>query len=321
MNKQIVFSFLLGLTAFCGIRSAVAAETVVSKGVLDKDTTWSGEILIKGDVEVAEKATLTITPGTTVRFAKVEPFGPDKLFPEKEKENHFPRAELFIKGKLLAQGEKDKKITFTSSEQAPKPGDWGGINFNTSVGNVVENCIVMYADTAVHGHSSKVTVAHNEFRHNGTAIGNKNLKDNPVKCEITVKNNLITENGGGVIVGDGMVVEHNEITKNQFFGIYGKNLADGKVSFNTISGNGKGVILYAVKAMVLSDNNITDNTDYNLSMLEGQTADLAFPKNWWGTADEKKIRVKVLDKATESTLGKADLGNFYTSPVAGAGNI
>lgn len=301
------------------LQPAFGAETVVSKGVLDKDTTWSGEILIKGDVEVAEKATLTIMPGTTVRFAKIEPFGPEKLYPEEEKDNHFPRLELFVRGKMIAKGEKDKKITFTSVEKEAKPGDWGGLNFNTSVDNVVENCVIMYADTGVHAHSSKVTVMNSEFKYNGTAIGNKNLKDNPVKCEIAVERNLITENGGGVIVGDGMKVLHNEISKNQFFGVYGKNLADGTVQFNNISGNGKGAIMYAVKAITLTDNNIVDNTDYNLSMLEGQANDLAFPKNWWGTADEQKIRAKAMDKAGDSELGAADLSNFYTAAVAGAG--
>jgi parallel beta-helix repeat protein len=317
--KSILSFFAAAAAIVLSFQPAFSAETVVNKGVIDKNTTWSGEVLVKGDVQVAKNVTLTIMPGTTVRFAKIEPFGPEKLFPEKEKENHFPRVELFIQGKLLAQGSKEKKITFTSAEAMPKPGDWGGLNFNSSVDNVVEHCILIYADTAVHSHSSKVAVTSNEFRHNGTAIGNKNLKDNPIKCEIFVENNLITENGGGVIVGDGMVVLHNEITKNQFFGIYGKNSADGKVSFNNVSGNGKGVILYAVKAILLSDNNVTDNTDYNLSMLEGQEQNLAFPNNWWGTTDEKKIREKVLDEIDGSVIGKADLSNFYTSPVAGAG--
>ncbi|MGR0481135.1 MAG: right-handed parallel beta-helix repeat-containing protein [Candidatus Electronema sp. V4] len=318
MNK-ILFSFLIGASAFCGLQAASAAETVINKGVIDKNTTWSGEILIKGDVEIAAGATLTIMPGAIVRFAKVEPFGPEKLYPEKEKDNHFPRLELFVRGKMIAKGEKDKKITFTSVEKEAKPGDWGGLNFNTSVDNVVENCVITYADTGVHAHSSKVAVMNNEFKSNGTAIGNKNLKDNPVKCEIAVERNLITENGGGVIVGDGMKVLHNEISKNQFFGVYGKNLAEGTVQFNNISGNGKGAIMYAVKAITLTDNNIVDNTDYNLSMLEGQANDLAFPKNWWGTADEQKIRAKVMDKAGDSGLGAADLRNFYTAAVAGAG--
>lgn len=314
---KILSFFAAAAVMFLNFQPAWAAETVVNKGVIDKDTTWSGEILVKGDVEVAAGATLTIMPGTTVRFAKIEPFGPEKLHTEKD--NHLPRIEIFIHGTMYAQGTKDKKISFISAEATPKPGDWGGLNFNSSVGNIVEHCIIMHADTGVHCHSSQVVVAANEFKHNGTAIGNKNLKDNPVKCIIPVLNNLITENGGGVIVGNGMSVFRNEIAKNEFFGVYGKNCDYAPVRFNTISGNGKGVILYAVKAMLLSDNNITGNTDYNLSMLEGQEQDLAFPNNWWGTTDEQKIREKVLDKIDGSVIGKADLSNFYPAAVAGAG--
>ncbi|WP_417909069.1 NosD domain-containing protein [Candidatus Electronema sp. PJ] len=316
MNYILSF-FAAAAAMFLSFQPAFSAETVVNKGVIDKNTTWSGEILVKGDVEVAAGATLTIMPGTTVRFAKIEPFGPEKLHIEKD--NHLPRIEILVRGLLYAQGTKKKKITFASAEASPKPGDWGGLNFNSSVGNIVEHCIIMHADTGVHCHSSQVVVAANEFKHNGTAIGNKNLKDNPVKCVIPVLNNLITENGGGVIVGNGMSVFRNEITKNEFFGVYGKNCDYAPVRFNTISSNGKGVILYAVKAMHLSDNNITDNTDYNLSMLEGQEKDMAFPNNWWGTADEPKIREKVLDKIDGSVIGKADLSNFYTAAVAGAG--
>jgi hypothetical protein len=313
----MLFSFLLGAALFCGLQGAAAAETVVSKGVIDKDTVWSGEILVKGDVEVAEKATLTVMPGATVRFAKIEPFGADKLHTDKD--NHLPRAEIFVRGKLYAQGTKDKPVSFVSAEKDPKPGDWGGLNFNTSTGNILEHCVIMHADTGVHVHSSQVVVVGNVLKHNGTAIGNKNLKDNPVKCVVPVLNNLISENGGGVIVGNGMSVFRNEITKNEFFGVYGKNCAYAPVRFNNISGNGKGVILYAVKAMLLNDNNIVGNTDYNLSMLEGQELDMAFPGNWWGAADEQQIRAKVLDKSSDSELGAADLSNFYTAAVAGAG--
>lgn len=316
MNYLLSF-FTAAAAVVFSLQPAFSAEIVVSKGVLDKNTTWSGEILVKGDVEVAAGATLTIMPGTTVRFAKIEPFGPEKLHTEKD--NHLPRLEILVRGTLYAQGTKDQKITFASAEASPKPGDWGGLNFNSSVGNIVEHCRIMHADTGVHVHSSQVVVASNELRHNGTAIGNKNLKDNPVKCVIPVLNNLITENGGGVIVGNGMSVFRNEISKNQFFGVYGKNCDYAPVRFNTISSNGKGVILYAVKAMLLSDNNITDSTDYSLSMLEGQELDMAFPNNWWGTADERNIRATVLDKTSDSELGAANLSNFYTAAVAGAG--
>ncbi|MCI5132413.1 MAG: right-handed parallel beta-helix repeat-containing protein [Candidatus Electrothrix sp. EH2] len=258
-------------------------------------------------------------PGTTVRFAKIKPFGPEKMYMDKD--NHFSRAEIFVLGKLYAQGSKEQKITFTSAEESPAPGDWGAINFNGSVDNLLEYCEFMYAQTAVHCHSSQVAVLHNTFKHNGTAIGSKNLPDVPVRCSMPVLYNLITENGGGVIVGGGTAspVAHNDINGNQFFGVYVKKGGRTAIRFNNITKNGKGVIFYAVKEALLRDNNIADNESYNLSMLEGQPYDIVAQKNWWGSTDEKKIQEKVMDKGRDENLGNVDLTDFYTSSVLGAG--
>ncbi|MCI5149010.1 MAG: hypothetical protein D3916_06435 [Candidatus Electrothrix sp. MAN1_4] len=131
----------------------------------------------------------------------------------------------------------------------------------------------------------------------------------------------MTENGGGIIVGGGTAspVAHNEITGNTFFGIYVKKGGRAAIRFNNISKNGKGVIFYATKVALLRDNNITDNENYNISMLEGQDGDIIARNNWWGTTDEKKIMEKIMDKGRDETLGKVDLNDFYTSPVSGAG--
>lgn len=107
INKKIFLS-LAGLAAvLLSLQPGVAKELVIEKGVIDKDTTWSGEILVQGDVEVAKGATLLIMPGTTVRFAKIEAFGPEKMYTDKD--NHFSRAEIFVLGKLYAQGTKEKR--------------------------------------------------------------------------------------------------------------------------------------------------------------------------------------------------------------------
>ncbi|MGB5686358.1 MAG: right-handed parallel beta-helix repeat-containing protein [Candidatus Electrothrix sp.] len=320
ISKKIFLSLLAGVAAaVLTQQSGFAKELVVNKGVLDKDTTWSGDILVKGDVEVAKGATLLIMPGTTVRFAKIEAFGPEKMYTDKD--NHFSRAEIFVLGKLYAQGTKEKKIIFTSAEESPAPGDWGAINFNGTVDNLLEYCEFMYAQTAVHCHASQVAVLYNVFKYNGTAIGSKNLPDVPVRCSMPVLYNLVTENGGGIIIGGGTAspVAHNEISNNEFFGVYVKKGGRAAVRFNNINKNGKGVIFYATKETLLRDNNIVDNKSYNLSMLEGQASDIVARNNWWGSTDEKKILEKVMDKTRDESLGKADLTDFYTAPVSGAG--
>ncbi|MCI5212427.1 MAG: hypothetical protein D3910_27415, partial [Candidatus Electrothrix sp. ATG2] len=173
----------------------------------------------------------------------------------------------------------------------------------------------------VHNHSSQVTVLNNTFKYNGTAVGSKNLPDVPVQCVMPVLYNLITENGGGIIIGGGTAspVAHNEISGNEFFGVYMKKGGRAAVRFNNINKNGKGVIFYATKEALLRDNNIADNENYNISMLEGQPDDITARNNWWGTTDKKKIQEKVMDKARDETLGKADLTDFYTAPVSEAG--
>jgi hypothetical protein len=46
-----------------------APGAVTASGVLPGDTTWSGEVLVTGDVTVPAGATLTVEPGAVVRFA------------------------------------------------------------------------------------------------------------------------------------------------------------------------------------------------------------------------------------------------------------
>lgn len=320
ISKQITLSLVACVTFFfLLVNSAYSEELVINKSIIDKDTIWQGKVLIKGDVEVSEGTTLTIMPGTVVRFQKIEEFGPEKL--SLDKLNHFPRAELIVRGHLYAQGTPKNKITFTSAEQKPHPGDWGSINFLGSVDNIIEFCIITYADTGTHSHSSQVVIAYSEFHHNGVAIGQKNVKDVSHKSVMPMLYNTITENGGGILYGGGSTttISHNEVSNNEFFGIYAKKGGLANVRYNNITNNGKGVIFYIVKDIVLLYNNISDNQDYNVSLLDGQTTDINVSKNWWGTTDEKKIKNLIRDKTRDDSLGTVDFSGYLESPVSEAG--
>ncbi len=320
MFNRAALTLVAGITVFLlSLSPVLAGQLVINKGIIDKDTIWQGDILIKGDVEVAKGATLTIMPGTVIRFEKIEEFGPQKL--SKDKLSHFPRAELIIKGKLYAQGTLENKITFTSAEESPSPGDWGAVNFLDSVDNIIEFCVFTYGHTAVHCHSAQVVIAYSTFHYNGVAIGQKNAKGLPNKCVVPILYNRITENGGGVLFGGGSTptVAHNEINNNTFFGIYAKKGGVANVRYNNIKNNGKGVIFFKVKDIFLRDNNIVDNKDYNVSMLDGQSTDIMLQNNWWGTTDTAKIKDLVRDKKRDDTLGSVDFSNILKKPVAGAG--
>jgi hypothetical protein len=259
-------------------------------------------------------------PGTVVRFARVEKFGPAKL--SLDKLNHFPGLEIIVKGKILAQGTPEHNIVFTSAAETPNPGDWGAVNMLASVGNIIEYCEFSYGHTAVHGHSARAVISHCYFHHNGVAIGQKNIKKTGIVSVMPIMYNRITENGGGVLYGGGScpIVTHNEISNNEFFGVYAKKSGLANVRYNNIVANGKGVIVYVVKpGILLRDNNIADNVDYNISLLEGQKWDVNARNNWWGTKNEDKIRSLIRDKAKDKALGRVDVADFYNGPVNGAG--
>ncbi len=290
-------------------------QIVLEKTMLDQDTIWQGNILIKGDVEVPEGITLTIMPGTVIKFAKVEPFGATKL--SKDKLNHFPGSEIIVKGKILAQGTPEEKIIFTSAEKKPTPGDWGSVNMLISVGNIIEYCDFSYAHTAVHCHSAHAVVTNSNFHHNGVAIGQKNVKNTSIKSVVPIFYNTFTENGGAILFGGGSTpsISRNDITNNSFFGIYAKKGGKAVVRYNNISKNGKGIIFYSVKDILFRDNNIESNTDYNISMLDGQETDIVVQNNWWGTTDKKKIKKTIRDKESDDTLGHVDFSDYLKEKV------
>ncbi len=314
------FLTFLGLISFLLLCSQVIAQPIiVEKGTISVDTTWSGEVLIKADVEVAKGATLTVMPGTVVKFEKIEPFGPGKLY--EDKTHQFPRAELIIRGKIIAKGTKDKLITFTSADPSPKPADWGAINLLDTEGNIIDYCDLSYAHTAIHAHSGKVTVTNSYIHDSGVAVGQKNVKEFPTKAEIIVHNNLISTNGGGLLFGKGgiLIASNNNLINNELFGIYcKKGGASSVIKFNNITKNGKGVMFFATEKFQIHNNNINDNTEYNMTMLEGQEADVDARNNWWGTTDEKKIKELIRDKDEEAELGTVIFTDYAKASIAEA---
>jgi parallel beta-helix repeat protein len=312
----VLFAVVLCLGTLQEARATQAIE--VDMLILQQDTVWENEILVKGDVEVAKGVTLTIMPGTVVKFSKIEKYGPHKL--NMDKETYFPRAEIVVRGRLIAQGTKDKMITFTSAEDSPVPSDWGGINFLESTDNILEYCDISYGHTSVHCHSAQVVLSNCYIHHNGVAVGQKNLKGSEIKTITPIMYNRITENGGGILFGGGArpIITHNLISKNKFFAVFGKKSGTCLVRYNDITDNGKGILLYKMNKITIAENNITGNV-YNISLMEGQESDVNAPNNWWGTEDEKKIKDLIWDKDEDDTLGRLIFSDRTSSPIEGAG--
>ena len=95
-------------------------------GTLDSTTTWSGgaagdTVKVGADVTISSGDTLTISPGTLVRFtANSDDLG-GLPFTDK--------SVLKVNGTLVAEGTAADSITFESDAISPAAGDWGGISF------------------------------------------------------------------------------------------------------------------------------------------------------------------------------------------------
>ncbi len=97
MLRLFIFLFL---TLFAS--EAMAVRTI------ENNETWSGKVVLAEAVRVAEKALLTIKPGTEVRFSG--------------------SAALTVQGRMLAKGTEEQPISFLSDSQT-EAGSWPGISF------------------------------------------------------------------------------------------------------------------------------------------------------------------------------------------------
>ena len=139
-----------------------AAPTRVYRGeqFIGEDTTWEGEVLIDGTVMVAPVARLTLAPGTVVRFS----------FRDTDADG-VGESELFIQGRLLAEGTREAPIVFTALGGAGR-GRWGAINL---MGTDAEEsrlawCLVESGFRGLHSHFSRFRVEHSIFRDNYRSI-------------------------------------------------------------------------------------------------------------------------------------------------------
>ncbi|MBU0486094.1 MAG: right-handed parallel beta-helix repeat-containing protein [Proteobacteria bacterium] len=292
----------------------------LEKQELKADTIWSGQVLIKGDIYVPPGVTLTVAPGTVIRFKRIDETSDQNMFDVDSP--YYPQAEIIIRGRLIAKGTAEKKIVFTSAEMDARAADWGALNFLGSDGNVVEHTKILCAYNGIHAHGSEVKVTHNEFVKNGVGISFKAEEETQGvpwfgrRSKLVISDNLITGNKGGIgFRNSDAEISHNEITNNKFFGVWPKENVNVLVTKNEISGNKKGVYLYQAKGVKFEYNNIYDNSDYNVAAAEAQDFPLDFSNNWFGSINRQKIDELIFDHADDPDLAVIKYEPFLTKSV------
>ena len=151
-TRFIILSALAGIAVFMtgAISNQAKADAttpayicVVSDPIIT-NTVWSPSAcdwyIVNADITVQQGVTLTIAPGTLVKFNT--------------------RLSLIVDGTLIARGTPNRYITFTSNAQYPQGGDWTAISFTPSSasaefdsnGDYLRGSIVQYANVDYAGY-------------------------------------------------------------------------------------------------------------------------------------------------------------------------
>lgn len=272
--------------AFCCLFEVVNAQTNVS-GPITANTIWSpvnGPYIVVGNTLVQEGVTLTIEPDVTVKF-----------------ENGIS---LQVDGELIAIGDIDMPVVFTSASSSPVPGDWGFIAFsNTSTdaefdaegnylsGSILEYCVIEYAGGSTYNFGAVIidNALPYMFRciiHDNNASGIYGIN---LPGTLRIRQNLITDNdaptGGGINVWGGyVIIEGNTILGNNALSSYGgggifatsntteiiNNLIEGNTSIGYGAGGGGGGIYIRDGSSIITKNIIRYNVlNSNFSAGEG----------------------------------------------------
>lgn len=154
--KYFIVGFCIALAFTAKVFGAAAPLEV--EGVITMDTTWTGDVLVFSDVLVPEGVTLTVLPGTTVRFAYSESSKIEPMFLSM-------RTELLVRGVLKVSGDKDHKVRFMPAPEEvnlkkPEKGDWGGIIFDgeAASASIITGADIVMAETGITTFYSSPTI-------------------------------------------------------------------------------------------------------------------------------------------------------------------
>lgn len=321
---MVLFIFIFYIGFICILTGCGKKTIEVGMQTISEDTTWSGEIEVTGDVYIPPGVTLTILPGTTVKFKRIDKQSGRNLFGDDTP--YFPQAELIIRGKLIAQGTRDNIIIFTSAERDAKVADWGAINLLGSDDSIITYCKILFAYNGVHAHSATALIMNNEFMKNGVAISFKKESSPQLEwygkdSDITVMHNLIHKNKGGINFRNSKtLISFNKIKDNKFFGLWVKDKSDAYISYNEIADNYKGIYLYQAYGQKIHFNNIYNNKEYNIAIADKQDFEVNAQYNWFGTVDRKKIDELIFDNDNDSSVANIVYEPISRNKIKGAGH-
>ncbi len=192
-------------------------------------------------------------------------------------------AGLKINGRIIAEGKKDERIVFTSM----KAGDdikWDEILLDHADGSVFSYCDFENATWAVHSHFTNLSISDSRFKKN---LGGIRFRSGPVE----IMRSLFTENSTGIRAYFGNADIRGNIIVNNETGIFVREKGSG---------------------LILRNNNIYSNTNYNIRSGDFNADDIDARENWWGTQNPSET---FFDGRTEEGTGKVIYEPYLKEPV------
>jgi parallel beta-helix repeat protein len=254
---------------------AVTGTPDISCGtqLLTEDSVWHGEVLVTGVVTVAPQATLTIEPGTVVRFAGAD-----------SPSSAGSGGELLVQGRLVASGTKNGPIFLTSLYAEPMRGDWQGIVLlGSEKKNTLEECTLEGAEIGIDASYSTLTLRGTRFVRCGTGI---RLQDtvfssgggSVVNCEVGIAlldseaeliDGSFSGNSRGVVSDrSSLYLSGGSFTRNNVVGLTADH-SRVKISGGSFSNNGSGLLLVSSQGSV-SGNTIAENADCGIALTDSR---------------------------------------------------
>ena len=284
-------------------------------GLVSSDTTWSksaSPITLTGAVGILSGATLTIEEGVIVNLGN---------------------SYIQVNGTLVAEGKSDAPIVFNQGSSSFSTGsailftnssnDW---NPTTNSGSIIENAIFNRSSIQIDDSSPKISnstfncristfggsplIAYNIFEggdgivlygSNETITGNifsdtsQAIYVGGFDCAPIIENNLIVNNGYGIIVPS---------SSGTFSPIIKNNTIANNTDAITVAGGGN-------PTPTISYNNIYGSKDYNFRLVDIRD-NINASYNYWGTNDENKISQSILDYKKDFNLGNVTFTPFLT---------
>jgi len=275
---RFIYQFLLSGIFFFNLSAEAFADTSIS-GYIESNTIWAladSPYAITGNTLIISSATLIIEPGVTIKFEK--------------------GYSLQIDGELIARGNPDQMITFTSNQSPVTVGDWGYLFFsdtskdviydgdgNYSGGCILEYCHIEFGGGAdlenngvVRMNNAHPLVKRCRIQNNAASgIYAWDLSSTLTITDCHIKNNIAVSDGAGIYAGiaanDATVeiinctISNNQGTKGGGVYIMGDRLftSHAKILGNTITnntGSGKGGGITIFKTITeITDNLIAGN--------------------------------------------------------------